>query len=303
MFQRFSILARMAILLTMCFASAPVRPQDQPVADPLSSWNGKTKQDILAFVKKVSDKSGRDYVPPAERIAVFDNDGTLWSEQPMYFQLAFALDRVKAAAPKHPEWKEQQPFKAVLEGDMKAIAASGEKGLIELLLATHAGMTTDEFETIVKDWLAYIVSGGGVEFMRTFAEKVYGIPPEQVIGSRIKHKYELRKNGPVLIRLAGVDFIDDGPDKPIGIFNIIGRMPIFAFGNSDGDKEMLEWTAARKGASFMGIVHHTDDVREYAYDRTSHFGRLDTALDEGRARGWSIVDMKSDWKVIYPFEK
>ena len=332
-----------ALLAVLAVVVAAVRPnQDdlQPArggADPLPSWNdGKTKRAILAFVNKVTDKSNPDYVPPAERIAVFDNDGTLWSEQPMYFQLAFALDRVKALAPKHPQWKEQQPFQAVLEGDMKALAASGQKGLMELIMATHAGMNTDEFEVIVKDWLAsakhprfkrpytelvyqpmlellaflrangfktYIVSGGGIEFMRPWTERVYGIPPEQVIGSRIKHKYEMRKSGPVLIRLLGVDFIDDGPDKPVGIFNIIGRIPILAFGNSDGDKEMLEWTAAGKGARFAGIVHHTDAEREYAYDRESHFGRLAKALDEGQSRGWSIVDMKADWKVVYPFEK
>jgi phosphoserine phosphatase len=302
----------------------------------LPSWNeGKNKQAILAFVKKVTDKASPDFVLPAERIATFDNDGTLWVEQPGYTQLAFAVDRVKELAPKHPEWKEKQPFKAVLEGDMKTLAKFGEKGLVEIILVTHAGMTTDEFAQIVTDWLAtarqprfkrpytelvyqpmlevlaylrangfktYIVSGGGVEFMRPWTEKVYGVPPEQVIGSRIKHKYEMRKGQPVLVRLLGVEFVDDGPDKPVAIFEIIGRRPILAFGNSDGDKEMLEWTAAGKGARFIGLVHHTDAEREYKYDRVSHFGRLDKALDEGLKRGWTIVDMKKDWKVIFPFE-
>ncbi|MCI0742524.1 MAG: haloacid dehalogenase-like hydrolase [Gemmataceae bacterium] len=305
--------------------------------DPLPSWNnGKVKQSILAFVKKVTDKSSPDFVPPAERIATFDNDGTLWSEHPMYFQLAFAIDRVKELSPKHPEWKEHQPFKAVLEKDTKALAHAGQKGLMEIMMATHAGMTTGEFEEIVEKWLAtarhprfkrpytelvyqpmlellaflrangfktYIVSGGGAEFMRPWTQKVYGIPPEQVIGSRIKHKYEMRKSGPVLVRLMGIDFIDDGPDKPVGIFNIIGRIPILAFGNSDGDKEMLEWTAAGKGARFAGLVHHTDAAREYAYDRDTHFGRLDKALNEANARGWAVVDMKADWKVVYSFDK
>jgi phosphoserine phosphatase len=337
MFRPFSTPLKSVLLFALCLSVASAQPQGQHTIDPLPSWKeGKTKQSILAFVKKVTDKSNTEYVPPAERIAVFDNDGTLWSEQPMYFQLAFVLDRVKELAPKHPEWKENQPFKAAIEGDIMALSASGEKGLIELVMATHAGMTTGEFESIVKDWLGtaihprfnrpytelvyqpmlellaflrangfktYIVSGGGVEFMRTFSEKVYGIPPEQVIGSRIKHKLEMRKTGPVLIRLLGVDFFDDGPDKPVGIFNIIGRVPIFAFGNSDGDQQMLQWTAARKSATFLGIVHHSDAKREYAYDRTSHIGRLDKAFDEGRERGWTIVDMKSDWKVIYSFEK
>lgn len=303
-------------------------------ADPLPSWNdGKVKRTILAFVKKVTDKSSPDYVPPAERIACFDNDGTLWTEHPVYFEFAFAIDRVREMAPKHPEWKEKQPFKAAIEGDLKALGDFGVKGLVEILSATHGGMTTEEFGDIVAHWLktarhprfkrpytdlvyqpmlellaylrasgfkTFIVSGGGIEFMRGFADKVYGIPPEQIVGTSNKTKYEIRKGIPVLVRLFIFDFVDDGPDKPVGIFKFIGRRPIFTFGNSDGDKEMLEWTAAGKGASFMGIVHHTDAVREYAYDRDTHYGRLDKALDEGRKRDWSIVDMKADWKVIYP---
>jgi phosphoglycolate phosphatase-like HAD superfamily hydrolase len=279
---------------------------------------------------------GPDFVPPAERIATFDNDGTLWSEQPMYFQLAFTIDRVKALAPKHPEWREKQPFKAVLEGDMKTLAASGERGLLQLTMATHAGMTTTEFEAIVKDWLArarhprfqwpynelvfqpmlevlaylrangfktFIVSGGGIEFMRPWVEQAYGIPPEQVVGSNIKTRFELRGGQPVLVRLPEVDFIDDKAGKPVGIHKFIGRRPIAAFGNSDGDLQMLQWTAAGPGARLMVLIHHTDAEREYAYDRQSSFGRLDKALDEALARKWTVVDMKGDWKSIYPAAK
>jgi hypothetical protein len=317
-----------------------------PAQDRLPSWNdGNTKHAILDFVKKMTAKGGAAYVPPTQRIAVFDNDGTLWTEQPMYVQLAFALDRVKVLAPQHPEWKDQQPFKAVLDGDMKAQAEAGEKGLVELVMATHAGMSTEEFERIVKDWLAtarhprfkraytdlvyqpmlellaylrangfktYIVSGGGVEFMRPWTEKVYGIPPEQVVGSSIKLKYIFDGGAapnwagskpPVLERLPEINFVDDNVGKPIGIQQFIGRRPLLAFGNSDGDKQMLEWTAAGSGARLMGLVHHTDGTREYAYDRDATFGRLEKALDEASARGWTVVDMKTDWKVIFPFEK
>ncbi len=329
-----------ALLLSLLLAG-PALAQDR-----LPSWNdSKTKQAILAFVQKVTAKGGADYVPPAQRIAVFDNDGTLWTEHPIYVQLAFALDRVKALAPQHPEWKDKQPFKAVLEGDMKALAEAGERGIAELVMVTHAGMTNEEFEHIVRDWLAtakhprfkrpytelvyqpmlellaylrangfktYIVSGGGVEFMRPWTEKVYGIPPEQVIGSSIKLKYVFDGGGapnwagakpPALMRLPEIFLIDDKAGKPVGIQQFIGRRPLLAFGNSDGDKEMLEWTAAGSGARFMGLVHHTDATREYAYDRETPFGRLDKALDEASARGWTVVDMKNDWKVIYPFQK
>jgi phosphoglycolate phosphatase-like HAD superfamily hydrolase len=303
-------------------------------SDPLPSWNeGTSKKSILDFVARVTTKVGKDFVPTSERIAVFDNDGTLWVEQPMYTQLAFALDRIKVLAEKHPEWKEKQPFQAALEGDFKTLAASGERGLVELVMATHAGMTSDEFEAIVKDWLAtakhphfkrpytecvyqpmvellaflrasgfktYIVSGGGIEFMRPFTEKVYGIPPEQVVGSTIKTKYELREGKPVLVRLPELDFIDDKVGKPVGINKFIGRRPIMAFGNSDGDFEMLEWTTSGIGPRFGLFVHHTDAEREYAYDRKSPFGRLDKGLDEAAKRGWVVVDMKQDWKVVFP---
>jgi len=306
-------------------------------ADPLPSWNeGASKARILAFVEAVTQQGGKDFVPVEDRIAVFDNDGTLWAEQPMYVQLFFAIDRVKALAPKHPEWKTQQPFKAVLEGDMKSLAASGEKGLVTLVMATHAGMTTTEFEKIVRDWMAtarhptthrpftkmvyqpmlellqylrangfktYIVSGGGVEFMRPWTQAVYGVPPEQVIGSTIKTKFELRNGEPVLVRLPQIDFIDDKDGKPVGINRSIGRRPLAAFGNSDGDLQMLQWTTAGAGPRLALYVHHTDATREWAYDRKSAFGRLDKGLDEARVKGWTVVDMKQDWKVVFPDAK
>jgi len=305
-------------------------------ADALPSWNdGAAKQSIVDFVKRVATKGGKDFVPPAERITVFDNDGTLWAEQPIYFQLAFALDRVKALAPQHPEWKEKEPFVSLLKGDVKGALVGGEKALLEIVMATHAGMTTEEFEKIVKDWLAtakhpkfkrsytelaykpmlellaylrgngfkpFIVSGGGVEFMRAFAEKVYGIPSEQVIGSAGKQKFEMRDGKPVLVKLAEIDFIDDKEGKPIGIQKFIGRRPILAFGNSDGDLQMLQWTAAGNGVRFMGLVHHTDADREWAYDRDSSIGGLNKALDEAKAKYWTVVDMKKDWKRVFSFK-
>jgi hypothetical protein len=306
-------------------------------AGPLQSWNdGPAKKAIVEFVAKVTREGGKEFVPVAERIATFDNDGTLWCEYPIPVQLAFALDRVKALAPSHPEWKEKQPFKAVLEDEMKTVFASGERGLLELMMASHAGMTTEEFEVIVKDWLAtsrhprfkkpytecvyqpmlellaylrangfktYIVSGGGIEFMRPWSEKVYGIPPEQVIGSSIKVKYELRDGKPVLVRLPEIDFVDDKVGKPIAINKFIGRRPVMAFGNSDGDFEMLEWTTAGKGPRFGLIVHHTDAEREYAYDRKAGLARLDKGLDEAPKRGWIVVSMKTDWRRVFAFEK
>jgi phosphoglycolate phosphatase-like HAD superfamily hydrolase len=305
-------------------------------ADPLPSWTeGKAKQSIFDFVQRVSAPGGKDFVPESERVAVFDNDGTLWVEQPMYAQLAFAVDRIKALAPQHPEWKTTEPFKAVLENDLKDLAASGEKGLIQLVMASHAGMTVDEFEQIVKDWLAtakhpkfrrpytdlvyqpmlellvylrangfktWIVSGGGIEFMRPWTERVYGIPPEQVVGSSIRTKFELRDGKPVLMRLPEVNFIDDKAGKPVGINQHIGRRPIAAFGNSDGDFQMLEWTTSGSGPRFGLIVHHDDAEREWAYDRTSSIGKLDRGLDEAAKRGWLVASMQRDWKFIFPFE-
>ena len=324
--------------LVMAFAFAlALTATAARAADHLPSWNdGASKKAIIAFVEKVTKKGSPDFVPPEERIATFDNDGTLWAEQPMYFQLLFALDRVKALAPQHPEWKTTEPFASLLKGDMKAVLAGGQKSLMEIMMAAHAGMSTEEFEQIVKDWTAtakhpktgrlytemvyqpmlellaylrahgfktFIVSGGGIEFMRAFAEKVYGIPPEQVVGSSIKTKFEMNGSQPALMRLPEINFIDDGPGKPIGINEHIGRRPIAAFGNSDGDLQMLQWTAAGTGARFCLYVHHTDAEREWAYDRTSHIGKLDKGLDEATAKGWTVVDMKKDWKIIYPFEK
>lgn len=306
--------------------------------DPLPSWNeGPAKAAIVDFVTRVTTTGGPDFVTPAERIATFDNDGTLWTEQPVYFQIAFAIDRVKALAPQHPEWKTVEPFKSVLEDNKPALAALGEKGLLQIIEATHAGMTTVEFAQAVTDWITtarhprfhrlytdlvyqpmlelmahlrasgfttFIVSGSGIEFMRPWTERVYGIPPQQVVGSSGVTKYEMRADGiPVLIKEPKVEFVDDGPGKPVGINRFIGRRPILAFGNSDGDQQMLEWTAAGAGARFMGIVHHTDAAREYAYDRQSEVGRLDKAWDEAVRRKWIVVDMKNDWKTIFPFEK
>jgi len=303
--------------------------------DPLPSWNDTApKAAIVSFVEKVTKEGSPDFVPESERIAVFDNDGTLWVEHPMYVQLAFALDRVKAEAPSHPEWKDTQPFKAVLESDMKALAAAGEKGLVELIMATHAGMTSDEFQKIVSEWIAtardpkfkkpytelvyqpmlellaylrangfktFIVSGGGIEFVRPWAEKVYGIPPEQVVGSSIKTQFEMRDGTPTLFRLPQVDFIDDKAGKPVGINAHIGRRPIAAFGNSDGDLEMLQWTTMTGGTARFGmLIHHTDAEREYAYDRATEFVRLDKALDAAALNKWTVVDMKADWKQIFP---
>jgi phosphoserine phosphatase len=303
-------------------------------ADALPGWrDGAARQRIVSFVEQVTDPRSRSYVPPAERIAVFDNDGTLWSEQPAYFQLAFAIDRVRALAPKHPEWKSKQPFQGVLEGDLKAVAATGERGLLELVMATHAGMSTEEFSATVRDWVAtarhptlkrpytelvyqpmlellaylrangfktYIVSGGGIEFMRVFAEQVYGVPPEQVIGSSIATEYEVRNGKPMIVRQPRIDFIDDKAGKPVGINKFIGRRPIAAFGNSDGDFQMLEWTTAGSGPRLGVLVHHDDAVREFAYDRGSHIGKLERGLDEAASRGWTIISMKDDWNSIYP---
>ncbi|HEX6811319.1 MAG TPA: HAD family hydrolase [Planctomycetota bacterium] len=321
------------VLLTLGFALASTPPATAQAGDPLPSWNeGKAKQSIVEFVAKVTKQGSSDFVAPAERIAVFDNDGTLWAEQPMYFQLLFALDRVKALAPQHPEWKDKEPFASLLKGDVKGALAGGEHALLEIVMATHAGMTTEEFEKVVKDWIAtarhpttkrlytemvyqpmvhlleylrtngfktFIVSGGGIEFMRPWTEKVYGIPPEQVVGSSIETKFEVRDGKPVLVRLPELDFVDDKEGKPVGIQQHIGRRPIAAFGNSDGDLQMLQWTAAGAGPRFLLFVHHTDAEREWAYDRQSSIGRFDKGLDEAQARGWTVVDMKKDWKVVF----
>lgn len=305
--------------------------------DPLPSWNDTApKKAILAFVGKVTKEGSQDYVPPARRIATFDNDGTLWCEQPLYVQAAFINDRIHEMAPQHPEWKDKEPFASLLKGDMKGVAASGEKGIAELLAATHTGMTTEEFSLAVLNWITtakhpktgkpytemvyqpmlellaylrengfktYIVSGGGVEFMRPWAEKTYGIPPEQVIGSSGKLKFEERDGKPVLVKLPEIGLVDDAGGKPVGIQTFIGRRPVMAFGNSDGDLQMLQWTMGGDGPRFALLVHHDDGAREWAYDRISHIGKLDKAWDEAKAKGWTVVSMKDDWAAIFPSAK
>ncbi len=329
---RFSTLA-VAALLAAC-QTAPDAAAPQPASLILPSWNdGATKSAILDFVARATDENGTSYIPGQDRIAVFDNDGTLWSERPVYFQLLFAIDRVRALASEHPGWNQRQPFKAAIEGDMETLAAGGERALMELVMASHAGTTTEEFERIVSDWIStaehptlhkrytelvylpmielleylrangfktFIVSGGGIEFMRPWVPGVYGIPPEQIVGSSIKTQFEVRDSGPVLVRLPEIDFVNDGPGKPVGIHKFIGRRPVAAFGNSDGDLQMLQWTTAGSGLRFAAIVHHTDADREFAYDRDSHVGRLDRALGEAGRSGWTVIDMKNDWKMIHP---
>jgi hypothetical protein len=318
-------------LIASAFFMTPVVAVAQ---DVLPSWNdGAAKSSIVEFVTAVTTQGGPDYVAPEDRVAVFDNDGTLWSEQPMYVQLAFALDRVKAMAPDHPEWKDAEPFKSVIAGNMEGVVASGKKGLAQIIAATHAGMSTEEFAQIASDWIAtakhpktgklytqmiyqpmlelidylkanqfevFIVSGGGIEFMRPWTHQVYGIPPQNVVGSSIKTKYEVQDGKPVIMRLPELNFVDDKDGKPLGINNHIGKRPIAAFGNSDGDFEMLQWTTSGEGRRFGLLVHHDDAEREVAYDRDSHFGKLDKGLEDGPKLGWTIVSMKNDWKQIFP---
>ena len=304
--------------------------------DPLPSWNeGKTKTAIINYVNDVTNLESKNFIEIADRIATFDNDGNLWSEQPAYFQLFFAIDRIKAMADAHPEWQSQQPFKAVLENDMEEVGKHGERGLLQLVMATHSGNTTEEFNSEVQAWIKtakhptkhvsydklvfqpmlellqylktndfkiYIVSGGGVDFMRAFLPEVYHIPEEQIIGSRIKTAFDYNNGNPVIRRLPAIDFIDDKDGKPLNIQKIIGKKPIFASANSDGDLQMMQWTASSKYKSFMLYLHHTDSIREWAYDRNSHIGRLDKGLDQAEKNGWTVIDMEKDWQVIYPFE-
>ncbi len=310
--------------------------QESSAIEVLPSWNdNKTKEAIINYVKDVSNKDSKNFIPIADRIATFDNDGNLWAEQPAYFQLFFAIDRVKVLASEHPEWKTQQPFQAVLEEDMTELMKQGEHGLIQLVMATHAGNTTDEFEEYVKEWIrtakhptknigydklvyqpmlellqylrandfrTYIVSGGGVDFMRAFVSEIYGIPTEQILGSRIKTEFDNSNGTPVIRRVAELDFIDDKEGKPLNIQKIIGKKPVFSSGNSDGDLQMMQWTASNNYKSFMLYLHHTDSAREWAYDRDSHVGRLDKGLVEALEKGWTVIDMKKDWKVIFPYE-
>jgi len=307
-------------------------------ADPLPSWNDTaSKQAVIAFVDRVTKEGSPDFVPAPERIATFDNDGTLWAEQPTYFQLHFAIDRVKALAPRHPEWQHKEPFASLLQGNLKGALAGGEKSLTEIVMVTHAGMTTTEFEQIVNDWIAtarhpatkrpytemvyqpmlellaylrasgfktFIVSGGGIEFMRPWTERVYGIPPEQVVGSSIRTRFEMRDGKPLLVRLPELNFIDDKAGKPVGIHSHIGRRPIAAFGNSDGDRQMLEWTQAGGGARLMMLVHHDDAQREWAYGPESKIGTFSDALmSEANTSGWTVISMKNDWNVVFPADK
>lgn len=329
-------LLTLVLACTACIFAA-AQPTATKPADPLPSWHdGESKAAIVSFIAKVTNEGSPDYVKPEERIAVFDNDGTLWSEQPAYFQLLFAFDEVKRMAPDHPEWKEKEPFKSILAGDMKGAMSGGDKAILEVVAATHAGMSTEQFAENVKKWLAtaqhpkfkrpfntciyqpmvevltylrangfktFIVSGGGVEFMRPWVEEAYGIPPEQVVGSSGAVKFEFKDGKSVLTKEPKVEFIDDGPGKPVGINRFIGRRPIMAFGNSDGDRQMLEYTTSGPGARFGLLVHHTDGEREFAYDRHSPFGKLDKALDEAATAGWTVVDMKKEWKTVFPASK
>ena len=317
--------------LTLMILSSVIASQSQ---DPLPSWNdGPNKQAIIEFVTKTTDQNQATFIPPTRRIATFDNDGTLWSEQPLYFQAIYIFDRIRELAPEHPEWQQKEPYASVLNGDSKSALAGGKQALLEMVMGTHAAVTASEFSESVADWLAsarhsgsgkpytamvykpmlelldylrdndfkvFIVSGGGIDFLRVFAEEVYGVPPEQVVGSSLKAKYEIRNGLPVIVKQAEVDFIDDKAGKPVGIHRYIGRRPILAVGNSDGDFEMLEWTSAGEGPSLAMIVHHDDAKREWAYDRESHIGRLVRGLDEGPQRGWKIISMKNDWNLIYP---
>jgi phosphoserine phosphatase len=329
-----SILKTFLTLLTLggTFTFGGMAIADTP--DPLPTWNdSKSKQSIMEFVAKVTKKDSPDFVPISKRIATFDNDGTLWAEQPMYFQLYFAVDRIKTLASQHPHWQTEEPFASLLKGDVKDVLAGGMKSVGEIIMASHAGMTTEEFERIVVEWVTnakhpltqkpytemvyqpmlellnylrandfktFIVSGGGIEFMRPWTESVYGIPPEQVVGSSIKTQFQMDDGKPVLMRLAEVNFVDDKEGKPVGINSHIGRRPIVAFGNSDGDLQMLQYTAAGDGPRLMLFLHHTDADREWAYDRNSSIGKLDKGLDEASEKGWTVVDMKQDWKAIYP---
>lgn len=339
--QRFSLRASLVLVATVgCLETALHADYDPRVTTserssrPLASWNdGDAKDRIIAFVERTTTPGSDEFLPEGDRIAVFDNDGTLWAEQPAYFQLLFAIDRIKEMAPDHPEWRETEPFKSALSGDMKALAAQGEVGVMKILAETHAGMTTDEFERSVRAWIdtarhpktdrlykemvyqpmlevldhlrandykVFIVSGGGIDFMRVFAEEVYGIPPERVVGSSIKTKFEMRDGEPTLVKLPELNLIDDKDGKPVGIHQHIGRRPVMAFGNSDGDLQMLQYTTSGRGPRLGVIVHHTDADREWAYDRESHIGRLDKALDEASGRGWVVVSMKDDWLTIFP---
>jgi phosphoglycolate phosphatase-like HAD superfamily hydrolase len=334
---KYFFFALILITISSCHSKKENTTIVSEVEDPLPSWNeGATKKAIISYVSDVTNEASSNFIPIKDRISTFDNDGNLWSEQPMYFQLFFAIDRVKALAKDHPEWKETQPYKSVLENDIKTLMSYGEHGLIEIVMATHAGNTVDEFEQLVKDWLAtakhprfnkpyneliyqpmlelldylrannfktFIVSGGGIEFMRPWVQQAYGIPTDQVVGSSIKTEFSIENGIPQIKRLPALDFIDDKEGKPVGINKFIGKKPVFASGNSDGDLQMLQYTDSNTYASFQLYLHHTDAEREWAYDRDSHIGKLDKGLDYANEKGWTVIDMKADWKTIYPFDK
>ncbi|QLE02700.1 haloacid dehalogenase-like hydrolase [Galbibacter sp. BG1] len=340
--KKLSFLFLMFLLIASCETKKEVpsenvsTPAETVEEDPLPSWNeGSSKEAIMAYVKDISDENSSNFIPVTDRIATFDNDGTLWSEQPIYFQFFFALDRIKKMAENHPEWKNKQPYKAVLENDMPTLMKQGKNGLVEIIMTTHAGMTTDEFETLVNDWIStakhpekdklfteliyqpmlelldylrannfkvFIVSGGGIEFMRPWTERVYSIPKENVVGSSVQTEYTWNDGKPEIKRLAKIDLIDDKEGKPVGINRYIGKKPVFAAGNSDGDLQMLRWADANSYKTFKLYVHHTDAEREWAYDRDSHIGQFNIGLDEAEEKGWTLVNMKEDWKVIYPFQ-
>jgi phosphoserine phosphatase len=329
------MLARTRVSAVLLVAAAALAPL-WALAQPLKSWNeGTAKQAIFKFVNDVTTQGAPTYVAPEDRIAVFDNDGTLWAEQPMYIQFVFMLEQVKAAAPKHPEWNDNAAFKALMARDTKALTAMGQKPVLELLAAANSGMTVAEYDKTIRDWLAtakhpkfkrpytdlvyvpmqellaylrandfktFIVSGGSVEFMRPWAEKAYDIPAEQIIGSQQDVKFEMKNGKPVLTRAPKIAFVDDGPGKPAGIYRSIGRRPIAAFGNSDGDQQMLEITAAGEGPRLLLLIHHDDAEREFAYDRQSKIGKLDKAWDEAKAKNWIVVSMKNDWKRVFEFQ-
>ena len=328
-----ALILSLAVVAGCSISEPPLRTASD---DPLPSWNdGAAKESVTSFVASVIDRNSATYVEPSERIAVFDNDGTLWAEQPLYFQLLFALDRVRDMAAEHPEWREQQPFKAILEDDREKLGKMSLHDVTQIVMVTHAGMTVEEFNGQVADWLAtarhprfdqpftrmayqpmlelleylranefktFIVSGGGIDFMRVFSEDVYGIPPEQVVGSSGVTQFELRDGDAVLVKQPEIEFVDDKEGKPVGIYRFIGRRPIAAFGNSDGDLAMLQYTATGDGPRLMALVHHDDAEREWAYDRDSSIGHLDTALDEARARGWTVISMRNDWERVFPFQ-
>ncbi len=336
--QNFSILFLLIFSLFYACTTTEKEEQTTPVVgEVLPSWNtGNVKTEIMEFVEEVCDSSSVNFIPIADRIATFDNDGTLWAEQPMYFQLLFAIQRIKDMAPEHPEWTKEEPYKSILTEDFESLMKQGPSALYSLIYTSHAGNTTEEFEQIVSKWIStakhptsqklytemvyqpmlelinylqqkrfkvFIVSGGGLDFMRAWCEDVYGIPKDQVVGSTTVTEYDYNKGEPVIRRKAEMEFLNDKEGKPISIHKYIGRNPAIAVGNSDGDLQMLRWGDSNSFKSLQIYVHHTDSVREWAYDRNSAIGHFDKGLDEAKNKNWVIIDMEKDWKIIYPFQK